>query len=222
MRKFCAVDRLRVFVVLMFTATTVGACPVNALVPRFDYTSVSPDFAAELRATAVEVRRLAKEATNAVVKIGRMLLAVKNRPEMRGHFMAWVSAECGYSHDTAEDFIRIAKFLAGKSDDLRNLSPTALRLLSRKSTPPAVVSAITKRAETGQPTESEIRALITRVKPKPKIKAKPNPIKAAWDAASDSDRRAFVASCLDALHAILEPQEFQKRDAGGNVVMFRQ
>jgi hypothetical protein len=59
-------------------------------VTAFDYQALPSKRALEVRAVA---ERIHKRTTVAVIENGRDLLAVREMPEMKGRFVAWLKAE---------------------------------------------------------------------------------------------------------------------------------
>ena len=125
-----------------------GAC-------AFDYGALSPKIAEALREHTARIRHQVKATTTAIVWIGRDLMAVK---QMLGHgqFVRWVESECGFSARTAQNYLRAAEFLEGKSATVALLSPATLYRLSAKNAPPEVVDAVINRAADGEISEADV------------------------------------------------------------------
>ena len=121
----------------------------------FDYGSLSPEVAEALREKTDRIRHQVKATATAIVWIGRDLTAVK---QMLGHgqFVRWVESECGFSARTAQNYMRVAEFLEGKSATVALLPPATLYRLSAKNAPPEVVAAVTERAAAGKISEADV------------------------------------------------------------------
>ena len=79
------------------------------VVGAFDYGSLSPEIAEDLRLDAGRIRE-ARDGTEAIHVIA-YLLAWAKQVLAHGQFIRWVRAECGFSIRTAENYIRATKFV---------------------------------------------------------------------------------------------------------------
>jgi hypothetical protein len=128
----------------------------NAEVARgFDYGSLPPEIADALREQTARIRHQVKATATAIVWIGRDLTAVK---QMLGHgqFVRWVESECGFSGRSAQNYMRTAEFLEGKSATIALLPLATLYRLSAKNAPPEVVAAVIDRAARGEISEADV------------------------------------------------------------------
>jgi hypothetical protein len=125
-------------------STAVG-CPIVA---PFDYTTVSADTAASLRAQAERIRSCIKRTTAAIIEIGRDLRRVKDDLG-HGQFTAWVEAEVGIAARTAQRWMLVAE-LADKNDTVSLLPPTIAYKIAPKTTSPDIVSTILAKAAAGE------------------------------------------------------------------------
>jgi Protein of unknown function (DUF3102) len=121
----------------------------------FDYGSLSPEMAEALREKTDRIRHQVKAAATAIVWIGRDLTAVKQMLE-HGQFVRWVDSECGFSIRTAQNYMRAAEFLEGKSASVALLPPATLYRLSAKNAPPEVVNAVMNLAARGEISEADV------------------------------------------------------------------
>jgi hypothetical protein len=165
------------------------------LIPCFNYESVPAEVAGELRTTASTIREQFKITTDAIIAIGEALNKVRRHKLTRRRFTEWVETECGFSMDTAQRYMRVARFVAGKNRTVRLLGPKALYRLSARSTPPTVVTLVLDRIDAGQvPCQREIASLITQHKPSRssrKEAARANSLIEAWLSATDKEREEF-------------------------------
>lgn len=113
----------------------------------FDYTTVPDDMAKVLRHAAEEVQRVLHLS---VPEIGRHLLAAKAALP-HGRFGAWAEAELQMKARTAQNYMRAATWLDGKSETLAQLPPTIVYALAAPDAPDEVVKAVVTAAEAGAP-----------------------------------------------------------------------
>jgi hypothetical protein len=118
---------------------------------RFNYRTLEPDLAEKLQQQAERIRQRIGKTTEAIIEIGRDLLAVKQSLG-HGHFVTWVETEVGISKRTAQVYMAAARFADGngKSAIVALLPPTTLHRLTAKSAPEEVVDAVLSRVEAGQ------------------------------------------------------------------------
>jgi hypothetical protein len=108
-----------------------------------------------LKALADRVRHHSRSSTKCIIAIGEALRDAK--PHLgRGKFGEWVTAECGLTMRTAQNYMRAAE-LTDKSEIVSLLSPAAIYRLAKPTTPPDVVDRVLVMLEAGVvPTEPEI------------------------------------------------------------------
>jgi Protein of unknown function (DUF3102) len=141
----------------------------TALDEIFSYEDLPADHADALRKQAARIRDRMTAATEimikAVVETGRDLIAVKQHLE-HGKFCDWVHAECGFSRRTAENYMRVAcAFSETKCETISHLQLSTLYELSAKSTPPELVSLVTKCAGADQPiSDDEVREMLAEAR----------------------------------------------------------
>ena len=113
----------------------------------FDYTTVPDDAAKVLRRTVQEVQRVLHLS---LPEIGRHLLAAKAALP-HGRFAAWAEAELQMKARTAQNYMRAAAWLDGKSETLAQLPPTIVYALAAPDAPGEVVQDVVTAAEAGAP-----------------------------------------------------------------------
>ena len=116
-------------------------------VTAFDYQALPSERALEVRAVA---ERIHKRTTVAVIENGRDLLAVREMPEMKGRFVAWLKAEFNLSEGTAYNMMQAAENLGDRFVTITNIGPSALYALAAPSTPEKVRQEIESRAAAGE------------------------------------------------------------------------
>jgi hypothetical protein len=113
---------------------------------RFDY-GCGPSSAANFfRGQADRIRR---QCATSIIKIGRALIEA-GRHLSHGAFTAWIELEVGIPVCTAQAYMRIAVWAAGKGATVARLSPSALHLLSSSNMPDEFVEAVLRRVEAGE------------------------------------------------------------------------
>ncbi len=113
----------------------------------FDYGTVSTDTARVLQDAADGVRQVLQQS---IPEIGRHLLAAKEALP-HGRFVAWATVELQMKARTAQNYMRAAAFLDGKSETLSQLPPTIVYALAAPDAPSAVVQDVVTAAEAGTP-----------------------------------------------------------------------
>ena len=116
-------------------------------VTAFDYQALPSERALEVRAVA---ERIHERTTVAVIENGRDLLAVREMPEMKGRFVAWLKAEFNLSEGTAYNMMQAAENLGDRFVTITNIGPSALYALAAPSTPEEVRQEIESRAAAGE------------------------------------------------------------------------
>lgn len=127
---------------------------------------------------AEKIRELGKRALRDIIEVGRHLTEAKL---LVGHgaWLPWIQKEFGWSEMTATRFMRIFDFERElKSHNLLDLSLnlSALYELTRRRTPPEVVTHFIAKAARGEKVKaSEIKEASARVLPFPKREPPPAP-----------------------------------------------
>ena len=130
------------------------------VITPFTYSGLPAPVAAELQAVTTRIKdRLTRQVAD-IIETGRDLLEVKAKLE-HGQFERWLAQEFGMTDRTARRFMQAATWAESKTDMVSDLTPTAIYLLSAKSTPDVVHEQIVERLEKGLPAEPQmIRHLI--------------------------------------------------------------
>jgi DNA repair exonuclease SbcCD ATPase subunit len=113
----------------------------------FDYSELQDECAVQVRAAA---ERIHLRTAVAIIENGRDLLAVREMPEMKGRFVAWLRAEFRLSERTAYNMMQAAENLDGKFANFAKISPSALYALAAPSTPEEVREEVAARAIDGE------------------------------------------------------------------------
>jgi Protein of unknown function (DUF3102) len=126
---------------------------------------------AALAEHATAIRALLSRTVKDVAEIGRRLIEAKSVVG-RGKWLPWLDREFGWSEDTAENFMRVHKFVDGlsNSETIRNLVLTlpvsSVYLLAAPSTPAEARDEIIERAEAGEVLlVPEVKRVIQDAKP---------------------------------------------------------
>lgn len=126
-------------------------------VTEYDYDDIPEETRTQAQQAADQVRALLRRAAEDLVQIGTKLLEVK-RLIGHGKFGGWIEAEFGWSHSTANRFMRVAETF--KFVNVTNFAPSAMYLLAAPSTPPEAVTASVERAEAGETITTGIAKVI--------------------------------------------------------------
>jgi hypothetical protein len=133
----------------------VSARPAQA---SFDYTLIPADIAKTAREAAVEIKRRLQRASVDIIEAGAALLKVKAALP-HGMFLLWLHAEFGWTPRTARSWMKVAERLAGKTEMISALPPTALQLLA--TAPESATQEIDDRVREGaRPTVQEVKRTI--------------------------------------------------------------
>lgn len=119
---------------------------VSTEVAAFDYAGLPDECAVQVRAAT---ERIHLRTAVAVIENGRDLLAVREMPEMKGRFVAWLKAEFNLSKSTAYNLMQAAENL-GESFQRLEIGPRALYALAAPSTPEEVREEVAARATDGE------------------------------------------------------------------------
>jgi hypothetical protein len=113
---------------------------------RFDYACVEPSVANFLKG---EAERLRRHYSGSIIQVGKALVGTK-RYLQHGAFIEWVEFEAGIPARTAQAYMRVAKWVSGKSAIVAHLPPSILYLLSAPSTPEQFSHDVVDRADAGE------------------------------------------------------------------------
>jgi len=115
----------------------------------FDYASLAPDVRESVGAATRRLRDLERRTSEAIIEIGKELLAVKAALP-HGKFGTWLESEFGWTRMTAHRFMAVAERFGDLSQIVTSASPSALYLLASESTPEEVRVEFTELAAIGQ------------------------------------------------------------------------
>jgi hypothetical protein len=113
---------------------------------RFDYSGLSSQATAFLKAQAHRIRR---QAATSIILVGKDLIAAKHYLT-HGTFLHWVEAEVGIRARTAQVYMQVAQWAPHKSASVALLPPSVLYFLSAPSTPASYINDILRRVESGE------------------------------------------------------------------------
>ena len=168
---------------------TVAGPPAVA----FDYASVPPTVADELRQRADIIRQRQARAADDFIMIGRLLFTTK--VQHPGCFIAWIESELGMNERTAQGYIQCAAFAKKHPDRTREIAALPMRVLltiAAKTTPDAARDEIFDRAIAGEHvTVEEAKSIVNQHRPAPE----PQP-EAEATKTIDSDAAAYARDVL--------------------------
>lgn len=104
----------------------------------FDYGSVDPSVARFLRGQA---RRISQTASRSIIQVGKDLVAAKHYLA-HGAFANWVEQEVGIPVRTAQNYMQVANWTAGKCENVSLLPASLLYILSAPSAPKQLVDDV--------------------------------------------------------------------------------
>jgi Protein of unknown function (DUF3102) len=119
----------------------------------------------ELSQHAKVIRALGKRAFDDIVEIGRRLIECERLCKAEGNWLQWIKDEFGWSRQTADNFIEIAK----ASDRVPNFGSlnvpiSALYLLAQPNTPSEVIEEVAERSKRGERLKlAQVKELAKRV-----------------------------------------------------------
>src|SRR5262249_15446264 len=116
----------------------VMAVSFNGFAALFDYASVEPGRAAELKLIAARVREGVRKT---FLDVAHELTAAKAMIE-HGQFLAWVEAEIGISPRAAQDYMTAVAFLESKGAKFAHLKSSVIQKIAAPSFPPEALDAI--------------------------------------------------------------------------------
>jgi Protein of unknown function (DUF3102) len=128
-------------------ASGIAVAPQSPV--AFSYEALSIEQETALQESAELIRTLGRQQTEAIVEIGRELMAVKERLP-HGQFTAWLDAEFGMSDRTALNYMHLANWGGDKPEIVSVLPPAALYLLAAPSTPVPAKDEIVSRIRAGK------------------------------------------------------------------------
>lgn len=131
----------------------------------YDYTQIpDPTDRETVQRCAADIKPRLRRAAEDIVVIGQRLNEVKARLP-HGQWLPWLATEFEMSETIARDFMRVATRFSVKSGIIPDLTPTALYLLARPSTPDAAIEEVEQRiAQAAPPTVAETKTIIAQAK----------------------------------------------------------
>lgn len=131
----------------------------------FDYASLNGS-GVWFRETADLIRQVSRSMAAKAIFIGNKLIEAKKRCP-RGTFGEWIKHEFGWTHRTANIYMRVAERF-GKLEMISNLSLTVLDFLSGEDTPIEAVSEVVSTANSGVKVTVPLAKSIVKKHAKPK------------------------------------------------------
>ncbi len=136
------------------------------LAPEFRYDLLDTETRIVVQQRTSEIRSLMGRSAELVREIGQKLLEVKTKLG-HGYFGEWLSHEFQWTERTAENYMLVATKYETISD-LSKVSPTALYLLARESTPEQVRESAIAQIESGEKlTPKQVKSAIQAAKLQP-------------------------------------------------------
>jgi hypothetical protein len=120
--------------------------PFAAEQTGFQYSSVDPSVARFLKGQA---QRINHTNSRSITNVGKDLLEAK-RYLAHGAFVSWVEQEVGMPARTAQTYMQVAQWVAGKNARVAHLPASLLYILSAPSTPESLVMDILADVEAGK------------------------------------------------------------------------
>lgn len=130
----------------------------------YDYELVPEEYRDEVRRSAMSIKFRLKRAAEDILIIGQELKNTKSRL-LYGQYTQWLDIEFGLSIRMAQRFVNVLERLGSRNDIMSFLPPTALYMLSAKSTPDEAIEEVEKRIQNGHRIGvSQVQAVIREVK----------------------------------------------------------
>ena len=163
-----------------FTIVRLTSMPTSAspqVRQEFDYASLDAVTSQFVQQQTGEIRILIKRTAQGIVEVGQKLISVKAKLG-HGRFGDWLKAEFGWSWDTANRFMNVAKNLKHIPHNAE-FEFRALYLLAAPSTPEPARKEALARAASGEAitytAAKTIKQKHTTSPPKPKPEPEPQP-----------------------------------------------
>lgn len=136
---------------------------------RWDYSQLG-EAAGAVMGHAIEIKRVERRASEAIVEAGRHLIAVKESLD-HGQWEDWLETEFKMSARTAQRMMAVTRQFDGKTGTVSLLGPSVLYLLAGDSVPEPAREAVIDLAKSGETvTKAQAQTIIDAHKP-----ARPNP-----------------------------------------------
>jgi hypothetical protein len=132
-------------------STDIAEMPNAAPIPEITaslYETLTVEEAVAFRQSADRIRSLGRKQNEAIVEIGRELIAAKKRWPRQ--FTAWLEVELRMNPRTALNYMHLADWGADKSEIVSVLSPASLYKLAAPSTPAVASDEVVSRIRSGE------------------------------------------------------------------------
>ncbi len=187
---------------------------VSPLTKSFDYSSLDEETSFFVRSRTVEIKKLAKRATEDIMDIGNYIIEVKDKLEY-GNFYRWLEAEFSWSIRTAARFMSVAQRFNSDILSEVDLLPTALYTLAPLSVPEEAVAEAIERARQGEIiTEKKAKAIKAKYKA---LKEKVEPQNIEQLESSQNRERVITVPCVSEPSPSLPEKDRPKQEILGVV-----
>lgn len=115
----------------------------------FDYAALTPTTRDIVQRRTGEIQDLMRRTAADIVDIGLKLIEVKVML-LHGNFGVWLESEFGWSSDTAQNFMRVARSFKNRNFRDLDIAPSALYALASPSSSEPLRQQIIERAEAGE------------------------------------------------------------------------
>lgn len=122
---------------------------MQAALHGFDYLSLDTETRGRVQAATERLHMLERRTGEAIIEIGRQLIAVK-ADIGHGNFGAWLESEFGWTPQTAGNFMRVTEAFGENEKIFQNASPSALYALASGTMPEPIRDEFIARAEAGE------------------------------------------------------------------------
>ncbi|ATQ67910.1 DUF3102 domain-containing protein [Methylosinus trichosporium OB3b] len=123
--------------------------PAAGDVIGFAYEALDGRKATALKEAAARIRRLHAESLKSCIEIGRTLAKAK-RSLPHGGWTEWLEVELGLNDRTAQNYMRVAEVMKGKTADVGDLSPSLLLEIVSSKAPEFARDEILGRVRSGE------------------------------------------------------------------------
>jgi hypothetical protein len=127
---------------------------------EFNYNDLDAKVADEAKAAAERIKGAIKKERNAIIEIGRDLIAMKDKLG-HGNFGKWIDAEFDMSPSSAERYMHVAERIGDKIVSLTNLKRETIYALAATSTPDEMRSEVIDLVAGGKMSDADARERIT-------------------------------------------------------------
>jgi Protein of unknown function (DUF3102) len=136
----------------------------NETAGAFDYSMLPAEVAEALRNQTKRIRDRLRNTMEAIIEIGRDLLAVQEKLE-HGQFCKWVEAECGFTVRSADNYMNVARMAADNLETVSILPPAVAYLIAPKKTPADILDQVLAAAAAGETIDPKVvKGQLTRAR----------------------------------------------------------